>query len=284
MNSSETSVTTLTWPKLLLIFLLMLLLFVALRWQPDAWVASRIDRMASEQGITLSYDDLKTAWFSVEISNLTFQKPGMRSPLPLDVVRISPDWGALSGGDAGLHLVLPGKQLHGSMDIAMDGGRIKLAAIDLDLSVAQLLSLIRQQLTLPVKAGGRIMINGDLNLDATSGKPQSGEVHARWETASIDLPVLPATLGDYALLLHVDPKGSGHWQWQLTGGTALQLDGHGAINAASADWMRWPVNGSVQLGAGAKAPALAAMFGGKKQAFAISGIMSQPNIQPAVAR
>lgn len=272
----------LSWGRSMLIFLAALLLFAALRWQPDQWLATRIDQLARTHGIALNYAEIEAGWMGVTVRDLTVQRSGMARAVKLQALQLSPAWGALAGGEVGIHIVLPGAQPHGSLDLFADDSEIAVKSIDLQLNAVDLQSLPGWKVSLPAETGGRLALSGTLLLDAATGQPLDGHLTLNWQDASVNLPGIAKPLGDYRLQLQRDSAAEGQWQWQLAGGRLLIVEGSGAVTANAAPLPQWPVAGRIQLRADNRAGALSALLGGAQQVFAIAGRLAAPRLTPVV--
>ena len=86
-------------------------------------------------------------------------------------------------------------------------------------------------------------------------------------------------LGDYQLVIKSD--GSvGVWQWNLSGGTALLLQGDGKLElAAGVPVQAWGITGNGHLEAGKGAASMAALLRQKPLPFKLSGPLLKPQLQ-----
>jgi len=269
-----------SWRLLILVFVVALLLFVAMRWQPEAWLRSQIDTQANKQGISLHYQDLQVNGFSVHLDQLSVQTTQMKVPVLLDGLDISPAWLSLMQVRPALRVRLIWQGQTVSAILHQDQRALDINDLDALLDVAKLQHLWKSRLPIPVDVRGMIHISGDIRLDTASGRPMHGDVHAVWQSAAAGMAGMMNPLGDYSLALTGKEQTKSVWNWLLAGGTAIVLEGKGNLNLIGSNPQAWTVQGSVQLQPGKQPSPVAAMLGNKPVRLHVSGSVLKPQIQP----
>ena len=269
---------------LLWIFIAALLLFAAIRLQPEAWLRSQIDQLASAQGITLHYDRLALHGTGLSLTHCTIQNARMRQPLVLDQLQVLPHWLSLLTTPAA-HIEAARQGVHAALDAALQADQLTLQAIHASASAADLQQLLQGMVQAPVPLAGQLQLAGKATLHLADGFPQQLDLTLQWQAAAVRFPGIDKPLGDYQLHLTADgttdgaTDGGKPWAWQVSGGTRLLIDGHGSV-AAERLPVTWPLEGEIKIQAAAAAPELAAMLGGKAMRFTLSGNLQQPALLP----
>jgi len=269
-----------SWRLLILVFVVALLLFVAMRWQPEAWLRSQIDSQANKQGISLHYQDLQVNGFSVHLDKLSVHTAQMKAAVLLDGLDISPAWSSLMQAMLALRVRLIWQGQSVSATLHLDQRALDINDLDALLDVAKLQHIWKSRLPVPVDVRGMIQISGDIRLDTASGRPMHGDVHAVWQSAAAGMAGTMNPLGDYSLALTGKEQAKSVWHWLLAGGTAVVLEGKGDLNLAALKPQAWTVQGSVQLQPGKQPSPVAAMLGNKPVRLHVSGSVLKPQIQP----
>jgi len=279
-TSSDTESQHASIWQLCLVFVLALLLFIAMRWQPEPWLQSKIAQQALQNGIDLQYQQLDIEGFSVRMEHVSIRTAALPAPVILDSLSISPAWSSLLTGVAAVDVKarLSGQSV--TAVLAWQGKYIALHDLNAEFDVAALQTLWKQRMPLPVQIGGRVKLSGYIQIDAFSGFPADGQLDAVWQQASVDLPVFDKPLGDYQLALKAAAKAPGRWQWSLGGGAAVTLSGSGQLDLSGKSPQQWTINGRVQVQAGSEAKAIASLLGNQVKAFAISGNLLNARLQP----
>ncbi|OIO70072.1 MAG: type II secretion system protein GspN [Zetaproteobacteria bacterium CG1_02_53_45] len=263
-----------SWQQLLLVFVLALLLFITVRWQPDSWLQSRISEQCQQNGLILDYKELHLDGIGVRLETVSVQTAAMSQPLQLETLRLSPAWTSLFNGSPGIDLQLNWFGQRVETRLIRQEAYVDIEGLHADIDAA----LLQPLLQLPVKLIGKLNLSGDLRVDMQSGRPLQGGLQASWQSAAIEMNgSMP--LGDYQLI--VKSKGSsGVWQWSLGGGTALLLQGDGKLEmAAGVPVQAWAIAGNGRLEAGKDAINMAAMLGQKPLMFKLSGPLLKPLLQ-----
>jgi len=267
-----------SWWQLCLVFVLALLLFVAMRWQPEAWLQHQIEKQALVHGIELQSKGLYLDGLSFRMEHVSIRSAGLPTPVMLDALNISPVWSSLIRGAAAVDVkaVLSGQSAEA--ELTWKNEYIVVHDLNAELEVAALEPFWKQRMTLPVDVSGRLTLSGNVQLDAASGRPVEGQLKALWKQASIDLPIFDKPLGNYQLVLNAATR-SGNWQWVLGGGDAVTLSGSGQLDLSAKSPQQWTINGRVQVQAGPEAKTIASLLGHQAKTFAISGNLLHARLQ-----
>jgi len=265
--------------QLCMVFVLALLLFAAMRWQPESWLRHQIDQQARINGIDLHYQTLQVDGLSLRMAHVSIRTAELPVPIILDSIRISPAWSLLQSGIAAVEVkvTLSGQAVNAVL--VRQDKHIGVRNLNAVLDVAALQSLWKPRMPVPVDSGGTLKLSGQVQLDALSGLPVEGQLDVVWQQASIDLPMFNKPLGDYQLTLKATANASGIWQWSLGGGTDVMLSGSGQMNLFGKRPQQWTINGRVQLRAAPEARAIAAMLGNQARSFTISGNLLNARLQ-----
>jgi len=268
-----------SWQRLCLAFVLALLLFVLIRWQPELWLQHEIDQQTRINGIDLHYQALHIEGLSVRMEHASIQTSRLPSPVVLDSLSISPAWSLLLSGTGAVDIkaTLYGQSVEAVL--VWQNKYVEVQDMNAVLDVAALQSLWKQRMPFPVRAGGRLMLSGHIQLDALSGLPVDGQLDVAWQQARIDLPMFNKPLGDYQLALKATPHASGVWQWTLGGGTELRLSGSGQLDLSGKLPQQWMINGRVQIQAAPEAKTIASMLGNQAKTFRITGKLFNARVQ-----
>lgn len=265
--------------QLCLVFVLALLLFTAMRWQPESWLQHQIDQQARISGIDLRYQTLQVDGLSLRMAHVSIRTAELPEPVTLDSMRISPAWSLLLSGIAAAEVKVTLSGQAAKAVLVRQDKYIDLRDLNAVLDVAALQPLWKLHMPVPVDSGGTLKLSGQVQLDALSGLPVEGQLDVVWQQARIDLPVFKKPLGDYQLTLKATANASGIWQWSLGGGTDVMLSGSGQMNLSGKRPQQWTINGRAQLRAAPEARAIAAMLGTQTKVFAISGKLLNARLQ-----
>lgn len=268
-----------SWWQLCLVFVLALLLFVGMRWQPEPWLQHQIDQQLRHSGIDLQYQALHVDGLTVRMEHVSIRVPELPAPVVLDSLYISPAWSSLLTGAAAVDVKATLFGQPAEAVLVWQNEYIGLHGLSAEFEVAALAPLWKQRMTLPVDITGILKLSGNMQLDAVSGMPVDGQINAIWQQAGIDLPMFDKALGDYQLALSSADSATGKWQWELSGGTEVTLSGSGQLDLSGALPQQWMVSGRAQLQASPEAKTIAAMLGGQAKAFNISGNLLNVRIQ-----
>ncbi|MDQ6969684.1 MAG: type II secretion system protein N [Mariprofundus sp.] len=283
MTLSRSSHAPASWWQLFAVFIIALLLFLGLRWQPEIWLGTQINKLAKQQGITLSYDRLQLHAFTmhiknISITNISIQNTQQPNPIIIDSITLSPAWSALLSGNPAVQIHT---QWHGQSAAAVlsqQGEHILLQDISADIEATSLQPILNQHLPLAVNIFGQLHLSGSLELQ-TNAHPLQGNIELSWRAAALDLSSHRIDLGDYKLAIQNNQPNI-PWQWVIGGGSALILSGKGQIDASAQNPQTWLMTGEIQIKAAKKATMLSSILGSKSKKFSLSGNISQPQLRP----
>ncbi|PIX54398.1 MAG: hypothetical protein CO188_00310 [Zetaproteobacteria bacterium CG_4_9_14_3_um_filter_54_145] len=263
--------------QLIAVFVLALLLLLALRWQPEAWLRGQITTTAAPYGITLDYQQLQTDGLAIRLHDVRISGGRLPMPLLFDTVRLAPSWMSLLQLKPAAHLYLNWQDIAASATVLQHNQFVELADIEVAGSVAALPAMLK--LPVPVQLGGELLVSGEIHLDGVSGRPLSGVLNGRWQQATAGLGGSPDPLGDYSVSLNNDDPTKA-WQWQLAGGAGVMLQGHGTLITQSGLPQQWIINGQLSVSGGQSIPhSLKAMLA-KPMNFDLSGALATLRLQP----
>ncbi len=268
-----------SWQQLLAVFIVALLLFIAMRMQPEPWISAQIDKQTKQHGVNIHYNSLELDGLTLLVDQLTIQSHQLATPIKLDSLSLSPAWSSLLSGNAGaiIHANWKGQQL--SAVVSQQGDIIDIQSLNGALDISTLQPFIAKKLPIPVKVSGTAQISGDIQLNAINGHPRLGKIQLLWNKAGVEMPSMKVPLGDYALILQTDDLKRA-WQWDINGGDALKLSGKGNLNTSAQNPAAWSINGMIQAQADPKAVNLSALLGKQNKQFRISGNITQPRLLP----
>ncbi len=269
----------LSWRQLFLLFMLALMLFALLRWQPDAWLASQIQAQAHQHGLTVQYEHLHLDGLTLHLDHLSIRSGRMPAPLRMDLCTLTPAWDSLLKAQPAVRLSVDGDGRQLKALLRWQTGYVAISALQADMNVALLQPFWQDRLTLPIHVGGRLIAAGDLLLDAASGAPVDGKIRLTWRSAVTDITGMHSPLGDYQLLLKADRASGKSWLWSISGGSSPKLSGQGAIDMAGPLLQQWRIHGQVVVQPGDGSNTISAMLGGKAMTYAISGALLNPRWQ-----
>lgn len=266
-----------SWKRLSALFIVALLLFVAVRWQPGPWLRDSVLDLANQKGLHINFRTMRISGLTVHMEGVSMNIPG--HPLMLDSLTVSPDWPALLTGHRGLRV---GLAWHGQTvraAIVIRKGYTAIHHLNANLDISALQHFWQQMLALPLNLSGRLHIGGDIRLDAATGRPIGGKLAADWKHVAIAMAGKKYPFGAYRLVIN-DGDTSGVWQWKLDGGTAVLLHGSGALKTLTADPAAWTMTGEAEVRAGQGIdPGLAGLLGSAPIRLRLSGNMAMPRLQ-----
>ena len=278
---------------MLLVFVLALLVFVIIRWQPEAWLQAQIDAQARQQGISLQYQSLQLSGFTLTLQQVHISSVRLPALPVLDSVTLKPAWLSLLQAQPSAHVLLSWHGQQAAATLIQQGQVLLLDNVSASCDATLLQPLWQQQL--PLKLRGQLQLGGAFSLDIGTGQPLHGQLGLDWVQAAADMSGIASALGDYQLTLADQSggeRGSGEsgqlaepaarstvWHWQLSGGHAVVIDGKGVLNMAAANPAAWSLQGGVTLQPGPEPSPLAAMLGTAGRKFSLSGMLTNPRLQ-----
>ncbi|HIP07154.1 MAG TPA: hypothetical protein EYG66_04710 [Mariprofundaceae bacterium] len=259
---------------LLSIFIISLLVFMLLRWDVSSFLRHQIDNAAKQEGYTLIYDEVSISGLSIVLQPITIQQ-GKAMSIQLDKIQLSPSFSQLTSGILGLDINTTWLGNPISATVVQDGDVIQLLNIDAMIDVSRL-----DDLNIPVQLSGLMHLQGELQLLQSTGQPQSGRLTLTWNNAKAGLAAPEFTLGDYQVNINSVDDVSQPWQWAISGGSGVALNGSGTLLANNPDPKRWAVTGLVDANIDNSNPSLAMMMqgvmGSNQAKFRISGSLGAP--------
>ncbi|MDQ6983439.1 MAG: hypothetical protein Q9M44_01845 [Ghiorsea sp.] len=259
---------------LLSIFIISLLVFMLLRWDASSFLRHQIDNAAKQEGYTLIYDEVSISGLSIVLQPITIQQ-GKAMGIQLDKIQLSPSFSQLTSGNLGLDINTAWLGNPISATVVQDGDVIQLLNIDAMIDVSRL-----DDLNIPAQLSGLMHLQGELQLLQSTGQPQSGALTLTWNNAKAGLAAPEFTLGDYQVNINSVDDVSQPWQWTISGGSGVALNGSGTLLANNPDPKRWAVIGLVDTNIDNSNPSLAmmmqGMMGSTQAKLRISGSLGAP--------
>ena len=268
-----------SWWQLSLVFLLALLLFVALRWQPEPWLRSQMVLQSRQQGIGLDFNSLTVDGFAVRLDGASIRSVAISTPVTFETLTLEPGWFSLLTGTMAVRLIASWQGQQGQAVLALQGNHLDVTDIDAAVDATLLQSIWQGAEAMPVNVSGKVQLSGRLRLVAKTVHPVQGHLTILWHAAAVELAGMTTSLGDYQLMLQSEEGAADSWPWTLTGGTAVLLNGKGVVSTAGSVLQEWAMSGQAQAEAGEQAGGLAVMLGTAPLKFRLSGSVTQPRLE-----
>jgi len=266
----DATVPHFSWRFLASVFCIALLLFIGLRWDMTPWLQAQLNQWIQQQHLDIHYDSLERDGLQITLHHVQINDPGLPQPLSLDDVMISPDIWASLGGDKSALLHVRNAFMDVQAQLMMHGNSVDIQDVNADMDVAQAQTWLA--LPSPVHIHGQLHLEGALNLDASSGVPQSGTWTAVWQQAGASMMSQNYPLGDYHVQSHIAQQTM---QWDVHGGEALTLNGQGKVDMSALDMRQWQLKGNVKVKAAEGSP-LASFLTSSQRVLIISGNIGHP--------
>jgi len=266
-----------TWSRRWLypvLFLFALPLFLWMRWQPEQILLSALERPKIHK--ILSAGAIHKHWFPglrVDAVKIRLRKG---PPISLDYIDISPVWWRLILGTAAVKICGEGKHASFCLLVTLSGQKLNFPDIAVDTDFAALKPYLPQLSLFPVS--GSIHMKGSLDLLWRSRKAGQANLHLDVKDAVLGSGKKLEPLGNYQLaLLSQGPS----WQWLVTGGGALVLEGKGTLTPSGVDVTKWPIRGQMSVtGKGEQSALWIKGLAGKSSAKGtVTGILRRPVLQ-----
>lgn len=261
-----------------MVFVLSLLFFIAIRWQPEPWLRTQIEEQSMQSGFTLHYEHMETEGFTARLDQVSVHAKGLAVPLKFDFLTLKPAWASLLSGTYGIQLQMNWQGQQGVAILNWQDDYIDIHDIGAELDVSVLQMLWHKYMSLPVHVIGHVRVSGNVRLDMRSGRPVQGKLDAGWRSAAIKMADGNIPLGDYQLAMMVD-ETSTSWRWTLGGGKAVLLQSEGRIGIPLNIRQAWPVSGQARIEVGKEAGVLSAMLSTSPLVFNLSGNAANPKLQ-----
>ncbi len=262
----------LSWRRLVLLFVVALLLFCAMRWDGDRWLKRQLLPRLATHGIHAAA--LERVGGRLRLSHVSLD--GVRvggAQMVIDRLDLAPVWPSLLRLTPAARVTLRWRQAAVEGDVAQgDDDRLALRGLTLTLPVTMVTPLLP---AMPVKLGGAIACHGGMQLLLATLQPEAPDLRCDWRQATAAMGAKPTPLGSYTLTLKGD--GDKAWPWKLHGGDVAKVEGKGTIHPrADVPLPQWPLDGTitVRAGKGPLAATVGALLGNKPHA--ISGTVAKP--------
>ncbi len=296
MTVSQTTYPHASRWQVSIVFMLAFVVFIGLRWQPEAWIESQLQQQAKQHGTTLTFNHLQLHGFTLQAEQVSIQTVQSPIPIILNTLQISPDWSSLFGGNIGaeIHAQWQAQDIQATIIKRTDNKRadnkqtdqIILQDILANIDATKLQDVLDKSMPLPLKIYGQLQLSGAIAFDVNA-RPLQGKINLLWNTAGIDFSASRIALGNYKLVLQsaqakdqVNNQTGALWQWNIDGGNALMLAGKGNIDTSAQYPQAWRLNGLIRIEASHKATSLASLLGNKANEFRLSGSIIHPQMQP----
>ncbi len=276
---SQQKTTPNTKRKLLLIFTLALLIFSFLRWDISPWLATQIQQAAKQAGINIQYEHISVSGFTVQLNQLQISKANEIS-VQFQELQASPAWDALLSGELGVHIEALWQTNPISFTIIQQGESLQINNISAVVDISR----IQQFMTsIPAKISGVIQAQGQVLLNPSTQKLESGNLEVVWNQAKAGLTQPKFTLGDYHIKLYSDEQGNQPWHWDISGGSGVALKGNGTMSPQQPDPQWWAINVLMNVKVDQTNPSLAmmmqSMMGTTEASLRISGTLGKPRTE-----
>jgi len=220
------------------VFIGSLLIFSILRWDVDAWLDAKLNRMLMGNHIPLHYQSLDVSMGTVQLAQVVVQLPNIPQKLFVDTVQLSMNWNALWHGDFALNMKLENPFLQWQSVLAMRGQTLIFQKIDARVNIKKTQAWLGRNTLFQVE--GDLTVHGNFVLKKKNGAPLSVSLKLLWNNAMVHALHHDYLLGDYQLDLN---KGI----WNVNGGEQLQISGEGSVNMSTESLLQWPLQGSLEL-------------------------------------
>ncbi len=260
------------WP--LWLFMLLLPLFLWIRWSPEAWVQQQLQEAGLASSVRLV--SVATSGLGLAAGRADIQLPAgfpLRK-LQLNRLELYPAWSLLLTGVPGVTLSadLQGRPVEVTLEFD-DSYGMRTKEIDMTFDIKALQALLQKQ---PLYGlDGQLRVGGKLIWEKDQKAPISADLSLVWNHAQLGLAGGDAmVLGEYQGLL----TGEGNvWNWLLEGGTALRASGKGSLQPRAGGIGRWSVVGELELELGeALRPMLGSMLPGAQIRIPVTGTVMFP--------
>jgi len=276
--SANVSYSHAGWWQLSAVFVLALLLFLLLRWQPEPWLRGQLRAATEPYGIAFDYQQLETDGLAIHLHDVRISGGSLPAPQLFDSIRLAPAWMSLLQAKPAAYVYLIWQGIEATATVLQNDQVVVLADIHATSDAADLPALLK--LSVPVQLGGQLLVSGDIHLDMVSGRPLNGALHGQWQQAAAGLFGAPELLGDYALTLNNEDPAKA-WQWQLGGGTGVVLNGHGTLTTTQASLpQRWMIDGQLDVIGGESTPASLQPMLRQPLHFTLAGPLATLRLQP----
>lgn len=259
-----------SWRVLLAVFIMLVCLFIAVRWDITPWLRHQLDTAIQQQHLDVKYASLERHGLHITLHDVQFKNPNMPQTLLLDVVKISPDILPLLYGKLVAHVHIQNDFMAIQSLLTFKNNQLNVQNLDASWDVARTQTWL--SLPSPVHAQGQLHLEGALTVDVYSGIPQSADLTAHWQHAGGSMMSQQYPLGDYTLKANIIEKNI---QWNMTGGKELVVGGEGSIYIANTPLPQWVLQGNIKVQALKNSP-LATFLTTSERHLKLSGNMGHP--------
>jgi hypothetical protein len=266
---------------LAVIFLVLLLLIIGIRFEPESLVRSKVIELASISGVKLQFGEVNVRGWYIDFSNVSATSGKTLQSLSFEKVELSPAWSSLFRGDAAVNLELIWQGLAGTSLVSQSGRYILLRDIHVQAEMGELLKVVEPYIHLPfpVQASGNVNLKGEVLLDSVSGMPDSGALNLHWQGAKAGAMGVEVALGDLSLQLQSE---AAQWNWLIDDAGIGFVHAGGAVRKQGMRPENWPIHGSGVINiAKLNDPSLLAWLpdgNAGEMRFNVSGVVLNPRV------
>lgn len=260
------------------LFALLLLLFLAVRWQPVGMVKAAIDDFATAAGINIKYDTLHLSGLTLEAEGLVISPQGAAGEtLRFERAVLSPAWGQLVTGQPAANLRFVYNGMDGAATLILREQLLGIESVTASGQVAALSPLLRFQV--PIQLSGELALHGRMEIDMVGRVATAAQFDVQWQDAVVSGLGSRIDGGSYAAAIALQEPNV--WRWQVDGGAALSVKGEGIIRGSAGPLQSWHCSGSAQLLNQGEQPLLSALLPkGRQMNFNLSGTLGSPRFMP----
>ncbi len=263
--------------RLSAVFLLALLVFLGLRFEPEPLVRSKLAEIAAASAIQFHADRINVHGWAVALTDVAIVSSRIPGSLIFERIEISPAWRALLRGDRGvkIDLLWQGERLAATVIDA--GEHIRLEGIEAHAALNGMAG--KMGLPLPVELSGDMSLQGSVSLHALSGLPDQGMLELQWQGAKAGMAGAEFALGN--LLLQLEGK-TDQWHWLLADHGGGFVRGNGVVDKRGAAMKLWPLSGTIVVDLAKADPGLLAWLphskGREEIRLNVSGTLFRPRV------
>lgn len=246
--------------RLIVLFIVALFVFMALRFDAEGFVRGRVDALTAAAGIKFGFGQMQLSGLTLAFRDVSIRSPRVPGPLSLQRLEVSPSLISLLSLKGAMEVEALRHGLQAEAVVSQSGGSIEVQAIRCRGDVAELFTMAAPYLHLPFQLdlSGKVELQGDVNLSGSNATPESGAANLVWHDAKGSAMGVEVALGTVQLKLQ---GGKGSWEWQLDDAGKGALTGKGAAQMVGPDPARWPLNGSIAIDLAAiDSPTLSALL------------------------
>jgi len=271
---SNTAFKSLSKKFLITIFLIALPIFLLMRWDSTSWVSTKVNQATSQAGLDLTYKHLDTSGLALELTDVVIQQRG-QAPINFEKIKLTPSFSALFSASIAAEVEALWQGNPVSARLSSSNNILDVSAIDVMLDMSRI-----KNLNIPAQLSGLVHITGDIGLDPQKNLIKKGDIHATWLQAKAGLVTPEFSLGDYNFDLNSVEDASQPWQWTVSGGSGVALNGKGTVLPATPQPEQWIITGLLDAEIDKTNPSLSmmmqSMMGSNQAKLKISGSLGAP--------